>query len=193
MRDVLPQLAVGFAVPISLLLIARVARRAGPLEAASSSGRIALSRPLVIFVLAGGVMFAAFGTFGVGYGLLADDLIVLLMSPFFLVFGAVSLWFAVIARSPGWQVVWDDEGVRGPSTQWSLRRSPPRAIIPWSSITRASVDRSGCRFVETANGTRVVWSQLYGGHDVFEQALADRCPHLRNDMAAMAPTSRRHA
>ena len=180
----LPQFAAAFAAAVGLMLLARAARRCGPLAVTASGGRIAIARPAVWLIAFGALFFGGMGILGLAWGWATDDLASLIMAPIFLAAAVACAWFVSISSSPSWQVSWDESGVSGPSTQASLRRHPEGAIMPWSGVTRFTVDRAGCRTLASDSGTRVVWGSLYGGHDVFERAIAAHCPHLAADIDA---------
>ena len=125
-------------------------------------------------------MFTAFAIGSVVFALVDDDPLLFVFAPLFAALAIYSLWLPFAARS--WQVAWDETGLRGPATQWSLGQHPPQAMLPWSSIMSVTADRSGCRAAASANGTHVVWSPLYAGHHVLEDVLKTRCPTARHEL-----------
>ncbi|MBB4660335.1 hypothetical protein [Parvularcula dongshanensis] len=179
MRDFLPLFAVGLGVPLTFALLDRAARRAGPLEASPTSGRIGPGRAAIVLLSVCTVAFCIGGFVGTVYGLVSGDYLLAGTSVFILSLGLGSFWGTLMMMSPGAHIVWDADGVRGPAKAWSLSRVPEQAIIPWTAIVHLEEQDNGTCYVQTANGTRVYWSRYYAGYDVFEGALLARRPELR--------------
>ncbi|KPF79311.1 hypothetical protein IP88_02080 [alpha proteobacterium AAP81b] len=117
--------------------------------------------PLLIFV---GAMAACEGSLVVGGLVLA-----------LAVFGAFGVLPGLSSRL---DLVWDDDGVAGPSQAWGPYMGLGRRRLGWDEIVAIGGTWADYAFVSDSDGRCIYWTELHRGHQRFFGALRRRRPDL---------------
>lgn len=75
-------------------------------------------------------------------------------------------------------VLWNGEGVFGPSKTFGPTLSRKRAFIPWNDFTKFGQTKTQYWYLETADRERVYWSYLYKGHSAFRDEIQKNRPDI---------------
>jgi hypothetical protein len=167
--------AVSLAIlGVGTLVSRHVARWTGsrrPQQLDASSGIIRPSTAKSIAIIGiGGLIFA--------FGILVIVLKSSLSGLLFVVFGVVCFAVAWLSLTHAHDVMWDREGVEGPSQELATALGWRRRRLLWSELTSADITGNDNHYVEALDDRRVYWTTSHKGHDYFLEALRRNRPDL---------------
>ena len=102
------------------------------------------------------------------------------------VVGTAALGMAALSLAslrPGYEIIWDEEGIEGPVTVFIPLKTPQRARLLWEDLEQVGID-GGNWFVQDLSGRRIRWNSLYAGYPVFMTRVEDECPWLFDEAMA---------
>lgn len=92
--------------------------------------------------------------------------------------GAAIFGFMAPSLTSSHDVLWDTNGMAGPSRLIGPGLGLRRVVIGWGEITQTGKTVTDFWFVETHNGKRIYWSHLYGGYGALTAAIKTYRPDL---------------
>ncbi|NRA29306.1 MAG: hypothetical protein HRU11_03510 [Parvularculaceae bacterium] len=81
----------------------------------------------------------------------------------------------------GWDVIWDGEGVTGPTKTYTFRPGRTQATLSWSDVkTYGRANNRKGFLIEGHNGVVIHWSELYAGSALPIEAVRLYARHRRS-------------
>jgi hypothetical protein len=146
-------------------------RRSKPRELAEGGGRIVPGRRTIGIAVVSGLLLSALGCTALWYGAVVPGSLMA-------VSGLGGALLVALSLSRRHDVVWNDTGIDGPCRKIVGILGSARTQIRWGEIALTERTLDGYSFVETADGRRIYWSNLYSGFVVFETRLKLHRPDL---------------
>lgn len=94
------------------------------------------------------------------------------------VLGALISGFMAPSLGRWHDLLWNDQGVDGPSKMFGPSLSRKRIFLTWNEIVRAGQTSTQYWYLENIAGKRVYWSYLYRGHTKFRDAVKRHKPDI---------------
>ncbi len=85
---------------------------------------------------------------------------------------ALLIPLSVNALGSSYDVVWNEEGITGPSKLYTFKVRQSRITINWNDISKLGETALRSIYVESKDGRRIFWSMYYTGQTVLEQRIA---------------------
>jgi hypothetical protein len=172
MMSVIPG-AIAMGVTIAAVsVLTGLLRNARPVVAADGSGTIEPEKISAWLTVIGG---SAFALGGVAAALFADaGWAGLALTVMGLCIGG----FMAPSLSSVHKVVWNEDGIEGPSKMFGPTLGLARTAIPWGDIKRTGTTITSYWYVEANDGRRIYWSYLYKGFGVLTAMLRLRRPDV---------------
>ena len=100
-----------------------------------------------------------------------------------LIIGTLVCFIGVLpGLSPALDLVWDKDGVSGPTQVWGPFIGLKRATLRWDEIAGLGSNMASYAYLEGRDGTRVYWTEQHRDHQTFFRALQRRRPDLLTAM-----------
>lgn len=173
----LRHLIMGVGVTALLFALREILQGRRPTEQDGDCGRIAPNAHLIGAIGITGLAFAlsALTSAVSGSGGIAAWVV-----------GIASLVTAALSLAslrPGYDILWDEEGIEGPITNFVPLKVPQRARLYWEDLADLGSD-SGNWFIQDIQGRRIRWNSLYAGYPIFMARVEDECPWLFDEALA---------
>lgn len=169
------RIIIAFAVFIGLTAVLRHVMTRQPIvemDAEGETGHIAPNRALLAVICLIGVSLAGSALLAFANGV--GSLMVLVVA-----FAALAMTVMMVtAFFPFYDIIWDEEGIEGPTLLLPPPFGPKRARIFWENIEIAHNENGRHWYLEDANGTRIVWSFVYFGYPALMKRVEEECPWL---------------
>ena len=167
---------IAFATAGVLSLIALMNKRARPTEGEIRT--IRPNRPLIVIFAVLSLGLGIFGAYVAYYFYItfrySQIYIPAALALFFIPSGLCILGY--LNRS--FDVTWDETGIEGPTSYWLPPIGRGRARINYCDIKKAGTDWGSSNCIWDENGTKIMWSYLYRGHNQIDEHLEKMRPDL---------------
>ena len=153
-------------------LLSRLLRRAKPGALSHGAGSIEPEKSSAWITVIGGGAMVLIGLYRTLFGAGWDGAVLAFI-------GVCIAGFMSPSLTSIHRVVWDEEGIEGPSNLFGLTLGLRRTRIPWTDIERTGTTLTGYWFIEAQRGQRIYWSFLYKGYGALTAFAKKKRPGLR--------------